>query len=174
MYWLTTSNCVLCHFSSVSPVFLSISPQVDVAINSMNDAVTLKCSVRGFPLLFLHWRKDGTPLDPDGSHINITTFRRQNPMDSYRFSTALDSSFKPIPLEDLEYFEAVSELILVLPIVRSDTANYTCKVESDFVQNYTVTSDNIPVNVFGECLSFYSKILVIRCTITVQALLIYS
>ena len=173
MYWLITSNCI-CHFSSVPPVFLSISPQVDVAINSMNDAVTLKCSVRGYPLLSLHWRKDGTLLDPDGSHINITTLRRQNPMDFYHFSAAPDSSFQPIPLEDLEYFEAVSELILVPPIVRSDTANYTCEVESDFVQNYTVTSDNIPVTVFGECQSFYSKILVIPCTITVQALLNYS
>ena len=47
-------------------------------------------------------------------------------------------------------------------------------MESDFVQNYTVTSDNIPVNVFGECQNFYSKILVIPCTITVQALLNYS
>ena len=155
-------------------MFLSISPQVDVAINSINDAVILKCSVRGYPLLSLHWRKDGTPLDPDDSHINITALRRQNPMNSYHFSTALDSSFQPIPLEDLEYFEAVSELTLVPPIVRSDTANYTCEVESDFVQNCTVTSDNIPVNVFGECQSFYSKILVMPCTITVQALLNYT
>ena len=95
-------------------------------------------------------------------------------MDSYHFSTALDSSFQPIPLEDLEYFEAVSELTLVPPIVRSDTANYTCDVESHFVQNYTVTSDSIPVNVFGECQSFSSKILAIPCTITVQALLNYT
>ena len=35
------------------------------------------------------------------------------------------------------------------PITRTDTANYTCEVEGDFVQSYTETSDNIPVNVSG-------------------------
>ena len=95
-------------------------------------------------------------------------------MNTYPFSSALGRNFQVIPLESLEYFEAVSELTLVPPIVRTDTANYTCEVESHFVQNYTVTSDNIPVNAFGECQSFSSKILAIPCTITVQALLNYT
>ena len=139
-------------------MILSTSRQVDIAINS-NDAITLKCSLRGYPLSALHWRKGGTPLVADGSHISITTFRKLDPMDTYPFSSTLDSSFQPIPLEGLEYFEAVSELTLVPPITRTDTANYTCVVEADFVQSYAETSDNIPVNVSGE-----SHYIVFNCT----------
>ena len=104
--------------------------------------------------MFLRWMKDGTPLDPDGLHINITTFRRQDPTDTYPFSSSMDSSFQPIPVEGLEYFEAVSELTLVPPLLRSDTANYTCEVGAVFVQSYTQTSDNIPVFILGESLYF--------------------
>ena len=57
-----------------------------------------------------------------------------------------------LTLEGLEYFEVVSELTLVPPIVRTDTANYTCEVESHFVQNHSVISANITVKVFGELL----------------------
>ena len=135
------------------PVFLSTSPQVDIVINS-TDTVTLNCSIQGNPLSFLRWRKDGTPLDPDGSHISITTFRRQDPMDTYPFSSSMDSSFQPIPVEGLEYFEAVSELTLVPPLLRSDTANYTCEAGAVFVQSYSQTSDNIPVFILGESLYF--------------------
>ena len=49
----------------------------------------------------------------------------------------------------LEYFEAVSELTLLPPIARGDTAVYTCEVEGHFVQNYTMTSDSIFVNISG-------------------------
>ena len=102
-----------CWFApAVPPVFLSTSPQVDIVINS-TDAVTLNCSIQGYPLMFLRWMKDGTPLDLDGSHLNVTTFRRQDPTDTYPFSSSMDSSFQPIPVEGLEYFEAVSELTLV-------------------------------------------------------------
>ena len=130
-------------------MFLSTSSQVDVIINS-NDAVILNCSLRGYPLSDLHWRKDDSPLYPDGSHITITTFRRQDPTDPYPFSSNMDSNFESIPLEGLEYFEAVSELTLVPPLLRNDTANYTCEVVAVFVQNFTVTSDNIPVFILGE------------------------
>ena len=140
-YWFTPA---------VPPMFLSTSPQVDVSINS-TDPVTLSCSLRGYPLsATLHWIQDGTPLDPDGSHITITTFRRQDPTDPYPFSSTTDSSFEPTPLEGLEYFEAVSELTLVPPLLRNDTANYTCEVVAVFVANFTVTSDNIPVFILGE------------------------
>ena len=131
-------------------MFLSTSPQVDVIINS-SDAVILNCSLQGYPLSVLRWRKDGAPLDPDSSHISITTFRRQDPTDTYPYSSTVDSNFEPTPQEGLEYFEAVSELTLLPPIVRTDIADYTCEVEAHFVLNYTETSDNIPVNVFGEC-----------------------
>ena len=131
-------------------MFLSTSPQVDVIISS-TDPVILNCSLRGYPLSTLRWMKDGTPLDPDGSHITITTFRRQDPTDPYPFSSTTDSSFEPIPLEGLEYFEAVSELTLAPPLLRTDIADYTCEVVAVFVRNFTVTSDIIPVNVFGEC-----------------------
>ena len=145
---------VFCHFS-VPPMFLSTSPHVDVAINS-NSPVTLKCSLQGYPLSALRWKKDGLPIAPNGSHINITTFRRQSRADTYSFSSALDSSLKAIPLEGLEYFEVVSELTLVPPIVRTDAANYTCEVESHFVQNHSVISANITVKVFGELLLLLS------------------
>ena len=139
-----------CWFApAVPPVFLSTSPQVDIVINS--DAVTLNCSIQGYPLSFLRWRKDGTPLDPDDSHSNIATFRRQDPTDTYPFCSNMSSDFQPIPVEGLEYFEAVSELTLVPPIVRTDTAGYSCEVEVHFVQSYIVTSDSIPVNLFGKC-----------------------
>ena len=141
---------VLLVSSSVPPVFLSTSSQVDVNINS-TDAVILNCSLRGYPLSALHWRKDGTPLVPDSSHITVTTFRRQDPTHPYPFRSTTDSSFEPIPLEGLEYFEAVSELTLAPPLLRTDIADYTCEVVAVFVQNFTVTSDIIPVNVFGEC-----------------------
>ena len=138
-------------------MILSTSSQVDITINS-SDAITLKCTIQGYPLSALHWKKGDTQLAPDDSHISITTFRRESPMDTYPFSSTLDSSFQPIPLEGLEYFEAVSELTLVPPITRTDTANYTCEVKGDYVQSYTETSDNIHVNVSGECLNFfYSK-----------------
>ena len=137
------------NFPLVPPMFLSTSHKVEVAINS-NNPVALKCSLQAYPLSALQWRKDGISLSPDDSHINITYFRRQNPMSAYPFSSALGRNFQVIPLESLEYFEAVSELTLVPPIVRTDTANYTCEVESHFVQNYTVTSDHIPVKVSGE------------------------
>ena len=136
--------------SSVPPMFLSTSPQVDVIISS-TDPVILNCSLRGYPLSVLRWRKDDTTLDPDDSHITITPFRRQDPTDPYPFSSTTDSSFEPIPLEGLEYFEAVSELTLAPPLLRTDIADYTCEVVAVFVQNFTVTSDSIPVNVFGEC-----------------------
>jgi len=136
---------------AVPPEFLSTSPQIDVIISS-TDPVILNCSLRGYPLSTFRWRKDGTPLDPDGSHITITTFRRQDPTDPYPFSSTTDSSFEPIPLEGLEYFEAVSELTLAPPLLRTDTANYSCEVEAVFVQNFTATSDNIPVFILGESL----------------------
>ena len=150
---LTDTCCTLqctVNYPTVPPMFLSTSSQVDITINS-NNAITLKCSLRGYPLSALHWKKGDTPLAPDGSHINIITFRRQSPMDTYPFSSTLDSSFQPIPLEGLVYFEAVSELTLVPPIVKTDTANYTCVVEADFVHSYAETSDNIPVNISGQC-----------------------
>ena len=134
---------------AVPPMFLSTSPKVDIIINS-TDNDTLNCSLQGYPIYDVQWMKDGTPLTPDGSHITITTFRRQNPTDTYPFSSILDSNFKPIPQEGLEYFEAVSELTLVPPLLRTDTANYTCVVKAQFVQNYTETSDNIPVFILGE------------------------
>ena len=130
-------------------MFLSTSPQVDVIINS-NDIVTLNCSAQGYPLSFVCWKKDGTPLDPDGSHINITTFRRQDPMGTYPFSSTMDRSFQPIPLEGLEYFEVVSELTLAPPFLRTDTSNYTCEVGAAFVQVYKQSSLNIPVFILGE------------------------
>ena len=133
------------------PVFLSTSPQVDVNINS-TDAVILNCSLQGYPLSTLRWRKDGTTLYPNSSHITISTFRRQDPTDPYPFSSTIDSSFEPIPQKGLEYFEAVSELTLAPPLLRTDTANYTCEVVAVFVQNFTVTSDNIPVFILGESL----------------------
>ena len=64
----------------------------------------------------------------------------------------MDSNFEPIPQEDLEYFEAVSELTLMPPLLRTDTANYTCEVEAVFVENFTTTSDDIPVFILGESL----------------------
>ena len=134
---------------AVPPVFLSTSSQVDVIISS-TDPVILNCSIRGYPLSTLCWRKDNIPLDSDGSHITITTFRRQDPTDRYPFSSTTDSSFEPIPLEGLEYFEAVSELILAPPLLRNDTANYTCEVGAVFVANFTVTSDDIPIFILGE------------------------
>ena len=134
-------------------MFLSTSPQVDVFINSPV-AVILNCSLQGYPLSTLHWRKDGTPLVPDSSHITITTFRRQDPTDPYPFSSTMDSNFEPIPLEGLEYYEAVTELTLAPPLLRTDTANYTCEVGAVFVQNFTETSDNIPVFILGESLSW--------------------
>ena len=45
----------------------------------------------------------------------------------------------------------MSELTLAPPLLRTDIADYTCEVVAVFVQNFTVTSDIIPVNVFGEC-----------------------
>ena len=150
--WWVWSVMECCWFPpAVPPVFLSTSSQVDIIINS-TDPVILNCSIRGYPLSILRWMKDGTPLDPDGSHITITTFRRQDPTDPYPFSSTTDSSFEPIPLEGLEYFEAVSELTLAPPLLRTDTANYTCEVEAVFVQNFTVTSDDIPVFILGESL----------------------
>ena len=149
--WWVWSLMEGCWFSpAVPPMFLSTSPQVDIIISS-NDPVILNCSIRGYPLsATLRWRKDGTPLDPDGSHINITIVRRQDPTDPYPFSSTTDSSFEPIPLEGLEYFEAVSELTLAPPLLRNDTANYTCEVGAVFVANFTVTSDDIPVFILGE------------------------
>ena len=134
---------------AVPPMFLSTSPQVDIIINS-TDNVTLNCSLRGYPISDVQWMKDATPLTPDDSHITITTFRRQDPLDTYPFSSVQDSNFEPIPQEGLEYFEAVSELTLVPPLLRTDTANYTCVVKAQFVLNYTETSDNIPVFILGE------------------------
>ena len=136
---------------AVPPVFLSTSPQVDVIINS-GDTVILNCSLQGYPLSVLNWRKDGNLLDPDGSHINIITFRRQDPKDTYPFSSTTDSNFEPIPQEGLEYFEAVSVLTIVPPLLRTDTANYTCEVVAVFVENLTTTSDDIPVFILGELL----------------------
>ena len=125
-------------------------PQVDIMYQNSTDPVILNCSLRGYPLSALRWRKDGTPLDPDGSHITITTFRRQDPTDPYPFSSTTDSSFEPIPLEGLEYFEAVSELTLAPPLLLTDTADYTCEVEAEFVESITAISDNIPVIIIGE------------------------
>ena len=136
---------------AVPPVFLSTSPQVDIIINS-SDAVILNCSLQGYPLSMLNWRKDGNLLVPDGSHITITTFRRQDPTDTYPFSSTMDSNFEPIPQEGVEYFEAVSELTVVPPLLRTDTANYTCEVVGVFVDNFTTTSDDIPVFILGESL----------------------
>ena len=144
---------------AVPPMFLSTSPQVDIIINS-TDNVTLNCSLRGYSISDVQWMKDSTPLTPDGSHITITTFRRQGPTDTYPFSSIQDSNFEPIPQEGLEYFEAVSELTLVPPLQRTDTANYTCVVKAQFVQNYTETSDNIPVFILGE--SFFLKAFIMR------------
>ena len=132
-------------------MFLSTSPQVDIIIDS-SDPVILSCSLRGYQLSTLRWRKDDTPLDPDGSHITITTFRRQDPTDPYPFSSNTSGNFESIPLEGLEYFEAVSELTLAPPLLRTDTANYTCDVVAVFVANITVTSDDIPVFLLGESL----------------------
>ena len=126
--------------------------QVDIVLDS-TDNVTLNCSSLGYALSALRWWKDGTPLAADSSHITITTFRRQDPTDTYPFSSILDSNFQPIPQEGLEYFEAVSEVTLVPPLQRTDTAGYTCEVAALFVQNYTLTSDNIPVLILGELLN---------------------
>ena len=134
---------------AVPPMFLSTSPLVDIVINS-TDNVTLNCSLQGYPLSQLQWRKNGAPLTPDGSHTAITTFRRQDPTDTYPFSSVLDSNFEPIPQEGLEYFEAVSELTLLPPIVKEDIAVYTCEVEGHFVQNHSMTSDSIFVNMSGK------------------------
>ena len=136
---------------AVPPMFLSTSSQVEVIISS-TDPVILNCSLRGYPLSALRWRKDGTPLYPDGSHITITTFRRQDPTDPYPFSSTTDSNFESIPLEGLEYFEAVSELTLAPPLLRNDTANYACEVGAVFVANFTVISDDIRVFILGESL----------------------
>ena len=132
-------------------MFLSTPPQVDIIIDS-SDPVILSCSLRGYQLSTLRWRKDDTPLDPDGSHITITTFRRQDPTDPYPFSSNTSGNFESIPLEGLEYFEAVSELTLAPPLLRTDTANYTCEVVAVFAANITVTSDDIPVFILGESL----------------------
>ena len=70
--WVTTVAQVSSIFASVHSIILSTSSQVVVAINS-NDAVTPECSLRGYPLPALHWRKNGTPLPPDASHVHITT-----------------------------------------------------------------------------------------------------
>ena len=137
---------------AVPPMFLSTSPQVDIIINS-TDNVTLNCSLQGYPLSAIQWMKDSTLLTPDGSHIIITTFRRQDPTDTYPFSSILDSNFQPIPQEGLEYFEAVSELTLVPPLLRTDTASYICEVGALFIQNYTQTSDSIHVFILGELYS---------------------
>ena len=138
---------------AVPPMFLSTSPRVDIVMNS-TDPVILNCSLQGYPLSALRWRKDGTPLVPDSSHITITitSFRRRDPTDPYPFSSITSSNFEPIPLEGLEYFEAVSELTLAPPLLRSDTANYTCEVLAVFVRNFTATSDSIPVVLLGESL----------------------
>ena len=133
---------------AVPPMFLSNSPQVDIVINS-TDNVTLSCSLQGYPLSTLQWRKDGTPLTPDGSHISITTVRRQDSANTYPFSSILSTNFESIPQEGLEYFEAVSELTLVPPLLKTDTANYTCEVGALFVQNFTLISDNVPVFILG-------------------------
>ena len=130
-------------------MFLSTPTQFDIIINS-SGTVILRCSLQGYPISTFQWRKDSTPLDPDGSHINITTFRRQDPMGTYPFSSTMDRSFQPIPLEGLEYFEVVSELTLAPPFLRTDTANYTCEVGAFFVQVYNQTSHNIPVFILGE------------------------
>ena len=151
MCWAVVCDGELLVSSSVPPMFLSTSSRVDVIISSTGPVI-LNCSIRGYPLSALHWRKDGTPLDPDGSHITITTFRRQDPTDPYPFSSTTDSSFEPIPLEGLEYFEAVSELTLAPPLLRTDTAHYTCEVGAVFVENFTVLSDDIPVFILGESL----------------------
>ena len=135
--------------AAVPPVFLSTSPQVDVVINS-SDTVTLKCSAQGYPLSSLHWRKDGMVFYPDHTHIGLNIFRRQNPMDLYTFSNVSDRRFEPIPLEGLEYYEVVSELTLMPPLLRTDTANYTCVVGAVFVRGYMQTSDNISVYILGE------------------------
>ena len=150
LWWVqSVYDVVLLIPLAVSPTFLSASPQMGIVINTTEN-VTLNCSLQGYPLFHLQWRKDATPLTPDGSHITITTFRRQEPTDTYPFSSIQDSNFEPIPQEGLEYFEAVSELTLVPPLLRTDTANYTCVVKAQFVQNYTETSDNIPVFTLGE------------------------
>ena len=144
----TVSDGMLLIAPAVPPMFRSTSPQVDTASDS-SDTVALNCSLQGYPLSDVQWMKDGTPLTPDGSHITITTFRRQDPTDTYPFSSIQDSNFELIPQEGLEYFEAVSELTLLPPIERGDTAVYTCEVEGHFVQNYTMTSDSIFVNISG-------------------------
>ena len=136
---------------TVPPTFISTSPRVEALMNS-TDSVTLSCSLQGYPLSNLQWMKDGTPLTPDGSHITITTFRRQDPTDTYPFSSILNSNFEPIPQEGLEYFEAVSELTLVPPLLLTDTASYTCEVEARFVQSLTEASNGIPVLIIGELL----------------------
>ena len=139
--------------AAVPPVFLSTSPQVDVVINS-SDTVTLKCSAQGYPLSSLHWRKDGMVVYPDRTHISLNIFRRQNPMDLYTFSSVDDGPFQPIPPEGLEYYEVVSELTLMPPLLRTDTANYTCVVGAVFVQGYNRTSDSISVYILGESCTY--------------------
>ena len=150
LWWVqSVHDVVLLIPLAVSPTFLSTSPQMGIAINTTEN-VTLNCSLQGYPLSQLQWRKNGAPLTPDGSHITITTFRRQDPTDTYPFSSILDSNFEPIPQEGLEYFEAVSELTLLPPIVKEDIAVYTCEVEGHFVQNHSVTSGSIFVNMSGK------------------------
>ena len=87
---------------------------------------------------------------PDHTHIGLNIFRRQNPIDLYTFSNVSDRRFEPIPLEGLEYYEVVSELTLMPPLLRTDTANYTCVVGAVFVRGYMQTSDNISVYILGE------------------------
>jgi len=75
-------------------------------------------------------------------------------MDLYTFSSVDDGPFQPIPPDGLEYYEAVSELTLMPPLLRTDTANYTCVVGAVFVQGYMRTSDNIPVYILGESCTY--------------------
>ena len=73
-------------------------------------------------------------------------------MDTYLFSSTMDRRFQPIPLEGLVYFEAVSELTLAPPFLRTDTSNYSCEVGAAFVLVYNQTSHNIPVFILGKSL----------------------
>ena len=45
------------------------------------------------------------------------------------------------------------ELTLAPPLLRYDTASYTCEAVLSFVQNFTETSNNIAVFILGESLS---------------------
>lgn len=68
------------------------------------------------------------------STILLTSLSPPVALETSIFSSTLDSSFQPIPLQGLKYFEAVSELNMVTPLLRTDMAKYTCVLGAVFVK----------------------------------------